>query len=75
MKLEAYGELVLCKEVKSKHGAFTMNEPNKAEVVSVGKKVKDVNEGDVIFYEANKSEAVEEYIIIHMSSIMCKVIE
>lgn len=75
MKLEAYGECIVCKEAKTQSGKFTMTENNRATVVSVGDKVENLKEGDSIFYQANKTESIGEYFVIHNSSILCKVIE
>ena len=75
MELEAYGECIVCKEAKTQAGKFVMTEDNKAIVVSVGDKVDNVNEGDSIFYEANKKENIGEYFVIHKASVLCKVIE
>ena len=75
MKLAAYGEMIICKEAKTQKGAFTLTEQNKAEVMSVGNKVEDVEIGDMIFYQVNKTQPVGEFFIIHMNSVMCKVIE
>tara|TARA_R110000824_G_scaffold292594_2_gene480999 strand:- start:2157 stop:2384 length:228 start_codon:yes stop_codon:yes gene_type:complete len=75
MKLEAYGEMIVCKEAKTQTGKFVMTENNKATVISVGDKVDNLNEGDSIFYEANKKEIIGEYFVIHNSSVLCKVIE
>tara|TARA_R100000329_G_C7599897_1_gene212730 strand:+ start:1140 stop:1367 length:228 start_codon:yes stop_codon:yes gene_type:complete len=75
MELEAYGEMIVCKEEKTQAGKFVMTENNRATVVSVGDKVDNLNVGDSIFYEANKKENIGEYFVIHKASVLCKVIE
>ena len=44
MKLEAYGETIVCREAKTQTGNFVMTENNKAEVISVGDKVDNLKE-------------------------------
>ena len=65
MKLEAYGETVVCKEAKTKVGVLSYSENNKALVISVGDKVDNLSEGEYIFYEPNKKEIIGEFFIIH----------
>ncbi|QDP53555.1 MAG: hypothetical protein GOVbin556_19 [Prokaryotic dsDNA virus sp.] len=75
MKLEAYGETIVCREAKTKTGHFVMTENNKAEVISVGDKVENLNVGEFIFYEPNKKEIIGEFFVIHFQSVLCKVME
>ena len=75
MKLEAYGETVVCKEAKTKVGVLSYSENNKALVISVGDKVDNLSEGEYIFYEPNKKEIIGEFFIIHKNSVLCKVVE
>ena len=48
---------------------------NRDTVLKIGNKVEDVEIGDMIFYQVNKTQPVGEFFIIHMNSVMCKVIE
>tara|TARA_R100001015_G_C4630284_1_gene191806 strand:+ start:3150 stop:3377 length:228 start_codon:yes stop_codon:yes gene_type:complete len=73
MKLEAYGETIVCREAKTNEGSFVLTENNKAEVISVGNKVENLNIGDYIFYEPNKKEIIGEFFVIHFQSVLCKV--
>jgi hypothetical protein len=75
MELKAYGEMLVCEAVKSQHGSLTVSEQNKAVIISCGDKVENIDVGDIIFYEVNKKQSVGEYFVIHMNSIMCKVVE
>ena len=75
MKLEAYGETVVCREAKTQVGKFSMSENNKALVVSVGDKVENLSVDEYIFYEPNKKEIIGEFFIIHKNSVLCKVVE
>lgn len=75
MKLEAYGETIVCREAKTQTGNFVMTENNKAEVISVGDKVDNLKAGEFIFYEPNKREIIGEFFVIHFQSVLCKVME
>ena len=75
MKLEAYGETIVCREAKTQTGNFVMTENNKAEVISVGDKVDNLNAGEFIFYEPNKREIIGEFFVIHFQRVLCKVME
>ena len=75
MKLEAIGEFVVLKEASSQMGSFTMTETHKGTVISVGKDVVGIDEGDNIYYQPNKVIKLGDYFAVHMNVICCKVIE
>tara|TARA_R110002020_G_scaffold34352_4_gene104595 strand:+ start:574 stop:801 length:228 start_codon:yes stop_codon:yes gene_type:complete len=75
MKLKAYGETIVCKDAKTTTGNFVLTENNKAEVISVGDKIENLEAGEFIFYEPNKKEIIGDFFVIHFQSVLCKVIE
>tara|TARA_R110000751_G_scaffold157247_1_gene262701 strand:+ start:1018 stop:1248 length:231 start_codon:yes stop_codon:yes gene_type:complete len=72
MKLKAYGIFIVAKEIKTQKGTFIVNEHNKAEILSVGYKVKNLNKGDIVYYQPNTAEAIQEYVLLREECILCK---
>lgn len=75
MKLEAYGIFIVAKEIKTQKGLFIVNEHNRAEIISVGNEVEGLKEGDVVYYQPNTAEAIQDYILLRKECILCKVYE
>jgi hypothetical protein len=75
MKLEAYGIFIVAKDIKTQKGLFVVNEHNRAEVVSVGHEVDNLKEGDIIYYQPNTAEAIQDYVLLRKECVLCKVIE
>jgi len=75
MKLKAYGIFIVAKEIKTQKGLFIVNEHNRAEIISVGNEVEGLKEGDVVYYQPNTAEAIQDYILLRKECILCKVYE
>ena len=74
MKLEAYGEYIVAKEVKTQTGSFVVNEFNRAEVLSIGNCIEGIDIGDILYYRPGGAEKIQEYLLIHLDVILCKVL-
>ena len=75
MKLEAYGIFIVAKDIKTQKGLFVVNEHNRAEGVSVGAEADNLKEGDIIYYQPNTAEAIQDYVLLRKECVLCKVIE
>ena len=73
MKLEAYGIFIVAKEIKTQKGKFIVNEHNKAAIISVGNEVEGLNEGDIVYYQPNTAEPIQDYVLLRKECILCKV--
>ena len=74
-KLEAYGIFIVVKTVETKRGTFVLNEFNRGEVLSIGGEVEGLEIGDIVYYQPDTAEAIQDWLLIRKDMVLCKVIE
>lgn len=75
MKLEACGTFIVAKELTTQKGTFVVDDNMKAEIISVGNKVIDLEKGDIVYYIRGTYQKIHNFILLKEESVLCKVIE